>query len=75
MIEVGATCVGTIHQTWKENSVSKGEEKGYFSFGGSCMVLLFEKRRIVFDEDLVRNSSQFLETRGLFGSSLGRTVK
>lgn len=75
MVEVGATCVGTIHQTWDSPSIAKGEEKGYFSFGGSCIVLLFEKGRIAFDEDLVRNSAQFIETRGLFGTSLGRALK
>lgn len=71
IVEVGATCVGTIHQTYVPNQlVEKGEEKGYFSFGGSCLVLLFEKGRIVFDQDLVANSMKHLETRGIFGSSL-----
>ena len=75
MVEVGATCVGTIHQSWQQRSICKGEEKGYFSFGGSCIVLLFEKGRIAFDADLVRNSSQFIETLCLFGTSLGKAVK
>ncbi len=73
MIEVGATCVGTVHQTYQsDTSVKKGDEKGYFSFGGSCIVLLFEKGRIEFEPDLVENSSRFLETRALFGSPLGK---
>lgn len=73
MVEVGATCVGTIHQTFQPNStVAKGDEKGYFSFGGSCIVLLFEKGVIEFDIDLVKNSENYLETMGLFGSSLGK---
>jgi phosphatidylserine decarboxylase len=39
-VEVGATCVGTIHQTYTPNQkVGKGSEKGYFSFGGSCLVI------------------------------------
>ena len=72
MVEIGATCVGTIHQTYvPDQKISKGEEKGYFSFGGSCIVLLFEKGRIVFDEDLILNSASGLETKGLFGTSLG----
>jgi len=75
-IEVGATFVGSIHQTYKpEVKVVKGEEKGYFSFGGSCLVLLFEKGRIRFDEDLVRNSKNGFETKALFGNSLGRSPK
>ena len=72
MVEIGATCVGTIHQTFCPNRpVNKGDEKGYFSFGGSCVILLFEKGRIRFDADLVANSRQNLETRCLFGTSIG----
>ena len=52
--------------------MQKGDEKGYFSFGGSCVILLFEKGRIVFDADLVENSMRSLETRCLFGTSIGR---
>lgn len=70
LVEVGATCVGTIHQTYlPDRPVEKGEEKGYFSFGGSCLVFLFEKGRIGFDGDLIANSAKHLETRGIFGSS------
>ena len=73
--EIGATCVGSIHQTFQPNvKVSKGDEKGYFSFGGSCLVILFEKRRIQFDEDLIRNSQNGLETKAFFGSSLGKAI-
>lgn len=73
-VEVGATCVGSIHQTFRGGRrVQKGEEKGFFSFGGSCIVLLFEKGRIEFDADLIRNSERGLETKALFGSSLGRS--
>ena len=72
-IEVGATCVGTIHQTYpSETSVGKGGEKGYFYFGGSCLVLLFEPGKIQFDQDLVENTAKGLETKALFGQSLGR---
>ncbi len=76
MVEVGATCVGTIHQTFCPNQpVHKGEEKGFFSFGGSCVILLFEKNRIIFDRDLIENSKQNLETRCLFGTSIGSSLK
>ncbi len=73
MVEIGATCVGSIHQRFCPNRpVHKGDEKGYFSFGGSCVIVLFEKDRIVFDADLVENSMRNLETRCLFGTSFGR---
>ncbi len=71
-IEIGATAVGTIRQTFTPHQkIRKGEEKGYFEFGGSCIVLLFEKGRITFDADLIRNTEQGLETRAYFGGSLG----
>lgn len=71
-IEVGATCVGTIHQTYdSEKEILKGQEKGYFSFGGSCLILLFQKDKIVFDEDLASSEG---EIYCQMGQSLGRVV-
>ncbi len=51
MVEVGATCVGSMVQTFKPGPVMRGDEKGYFSFGGSSIVLLFEQ--VSFAPDLV----------------------
>jgi len=74
-IEIGATSVGSIHQTYTpESNISKGQEKGYFEFGGSCIVLLFEKNRIAFDNDLITNTQNGLETRANFGQSLARST-
>jgi phosphatidylserine decarboxylase len=74
-IEVGATNVGSIHQTYTpDRSCAKGEEKGYFSFGGSCILLFFEPDKIHFDADLIRNSEAKIETLGLLGQSLGTIV-
>lgn len=71
-IEIGATNVGSIRQTYQaDGNVYKGQEKGYFEFGGSCIVLLFEKGRIVFDQDLIDNTRKGFETRANFGQSLG----
>lgn len=71
-IEVGATNVGSIHQTYSPGfPCAKGDEKGFFSFGGSCIILLFEQGRIIFDADLLEASSQKVETLALFGQSLG----
>ncbi len=53
MVEVGATMVGGIKQNYLSNTfVKKGEEKGYFYFGGSTCVLVFEKGKIKIDIDL-----------------------
>ena len=45
-VEIGATNVGSIRQTYQDVPLhKKGEEKGYFEFGGSSIVLLFEKEK------------------------------
>jgi phosphatidylserine decarboxylase len=47
------------------------DEHGYFAFGGSTILLLFQKNKITFDPDLVENSSKCLETIVKVGNSLG----
>ncbi|MEM7175039.1 MAG: phosphatidylserine decarboxylase [Chlamydiota bacterium] len=74
-IEIGATFVGAIKQTYCPMAArAKGDEKGYFEFGGSCILLLFEPNRIHFDADLIRASNAYTETRGKMGQPLGRTA-
>ncbi|MES2121199.1 MAG: phosphatidylserine decarboxylase [Chlamydiota bacterium] len=75
-IEVGATNVGSISQTYSPGVFCpKGAEKGYFSFGGSSLIVLFEQNTISFDADLVEQSAKKIEVRALFGQSLGRSVR
>ena len=71
MAEVGATMVGSIIQTYTGNLVIKGEEKGYFKFGGSTVVLLLEKNKIRIDEDLLINTSKGYETMIKEGERIG----
>jgi phosphatidylserine decarboxylase len=72
MIEVGATNVGSIVQAYEEGrAVLKGREKGMFAFGGSCVITLFMKGRITFDQDLVRQSEACVETYARMGDHLG----
>jgi phosphatidylserine decarboxylase len=72
-IEVGATCVGTIIQTYIPGKyVEKGEEKGYFKFGGSTTILFLEKEAVSIDPDILTQSSLGYETRVLMGESIGQ---
>lgn len=75
MAEVGAIMVGSIKQTFKGCAVIKGEEKGYFKFGGSTVVLLFEKSKIHIDEDLLFNTSNGFETTIKMGERIGEGTK
>ncbi len=73
-LEIGATAVGSIHQTFTPYSVcQKGSEKGYFSFGGSAIVMLFQPRCIRFEKDLIQASASGYEIRCLIGQALGAT--
>ena len=69
-MEVGAMMVGKIvnHDL---QSFQKGQEKGYFEFGGSTIVVLLKKDIIDVDEDIIRNSSHHDETRVLMGEKIG----
>ena len=72
MFEVGATMVGGIKQSYKSNSyVKKGEEKGYFYFGGSTCVLVFERGKVKIDEDLLENTKKGIETKVYMGEKIG----
>jgi len=70
MAEVGATMVGSIIQTYQGDVAVIGEEKGYFKFGGSTVVLLFEKDKITIDEDLLNNTAIGLETEVKMGEKI-----
>ena len=72
MAEVGATMVGSIIQTFEGNIVEKGQEKGYFKFGGSTVVLLFEKGKIKIDNDLLENTNKDLETEVKMGERIAK---
>lgn len=70
--EIGATMVGSIVQTYLSSRPAvKGEEKGLFKFGGSCVITIFQPGRIKFDADLVEQSAQGLEVYARMGERLG----
>jgi phosphatidylserine decarboxylase len=70
-VEVGALTVGSIVQTYDCGLVKRGQEKGYFRFGGSTVVLLTEPGRITPDEDLLDTTAQGLETLVKVGTRIG----
>lgn len=70
--EVGATNVGSIVHTFLPGrNVRKGEEKGLFKFGGSCVITIFQRGRIRFDQDLVEKSQECIETYARMGDRMG----
>lgn len=69
-VEVGALMVGKI--TNKEiTSFKKGEEKGYFEFGGSTVIMLINKD-ICFNNKIIENTNNDIETIVKMGQNIGK---
>lgn len=71
-VEIGALCIGRIKNNHETYIYKKGEEKGYFEFGGSTIVLLFKKNTIKLDDDIYENSKENIETIVKYGERIGR---
>lgn len=69
-IEVGAMLVGKI-VNYKKINFKRLEEKGYFDFGGSTIVQLFEKEKIKIDGDILAKSKENIETKVEIGMKIG----
>jgi phosphatidylserine decarboxylase len=66
-----AMLVGRIVHTYSDMSFQKGDEKGYFEFGGSSIVLLLKKDAVQIDEDILLHSSKGIETKVEYGERIG----
>lgn len=71
-VEVGALCVGKIVQTHSgEKAFRRGDEKGYFLFGGSTVIVLGEPGRWKPDADLLEQTRARRETFVRLGERIG----
>lgn len=52
--------------------VKKGKEIGYFEYGGSAILVVFEKGKIKFDDDLQVPSEKDICVEVEVGQSMGR---
>lgn len=73
-IEVGAICVGKIVQKHKEKEFIKGDQKGYFLFGGSTVIVLGEKGRWKPSHDIIENTKKAMETYIHLGDEVAKTL-
>ncbi|KAI0832268.1 putative phosphatidylserine decarboxylase [Hypoxylon sp. FL0890] len=75
-VAIGATDVGTvrIHEKLQKpgTPIKKGDEIGYFQFGGSSIIVAFQKGAIKFDQDLLDLSKQKIQVSVEVGMSLGK---
>lgn len=74
MMEVGALLVGSIQASYHAGQVEKGEEKGFFKFGGSTVILFFQKGSVAFDPDIVEQSAQSIESFVRMGEKIGTMI-
>ena len=62
LLEIGATNVGSIvHTITPGVPAARGAEKGYFQFGGSSTITIFEPGKVILAEDLARHSAGMVE--------------
>lgn len=70
-MEIGALLVGKICNYPRDGQVFQGEEKGYFEFGGSTILLLVEKGKLELSSKAAGLSGTGMETRVRLGELVG----
>lgn len=72
VVMVGAMMVGScVVEAEEGQELHRADDIGYFKFGGSTVVLLFEPGKFVADSDLQANSNSRIETCVKVGMSIG----
>ena len=71
-VDVGALCVGRITNNKEITKFKKGDEKGYFEFGGSTIILFVEDKKVIIDNDILLNSTLGKETIVSCGEKIGK---
>lgn len=74
-VEVGALLVGKIHNHHFDGEFFKGQEKGYFEFGGSTIILLFEQNAVMPDKKIFDNTLKNTETEVKAGEKIAVGMK
>ena len=69
-VEVGAMMVGKIKNHHNTYTFQRGEEKGYFEFGGSTIVILLKKNTAILDAELWNNTRRGFETVVKYGEQI-----
>ena len=74
-LDVGAFGVGSIVNTAQDKAEhAKLDEKGFFKFGGSTVILVMDSSKVKFDDDLIRNSANQVEMLVRCGEKIGQAI-
>jgi phosphatidylserine decarboxylase len=72
-IEVAALTVnGLVQHAPSGGSFRRGQEKGFFQYGGSTIVLAFKRGAALIDADILRATARGMETRVRALSTIGK---
>lgn len=74
IVEIGALMVGKIVNLHEKAKVKRGQEKGYFEFGGSSIMVFLEKDKAEIDADILENSADGYETKVKMGEKIGHKI-
>jgi phosphatidylserine decarboxylase len=76
-VPVGAFGVASIHNCLAQPGMqfARGDEAGYFTFGGSTVIMVFPKDSVLFDADIVEHSAQGVETLVKANSAIGTYLR
>lgn len=72
-IEVGALMVGKINNHSIQN-FHKGKEKGFFSLGGSTIILLVKPNIVNFEHYILKKTQENIETKINIGKKIGTKI-
>ena len=70
-VDVGALLVGKITNNKGIKEFKRGDEKGYFEFGGSTIILFVAENKVIIDNDILLNSTLGKETIVSCGEKIG----
>jgi phosphatidylserine decarboxylase len=73
-IEVGALCVGKIVQTHLRPDFNRGDEKGYFLFGGSTVIIMGQPGAWKPSADILNQTASKTETLIQLGDVVGEKI-
>lgn len=68
-IEVGAMMIGKIVNNDVKEFI-KGDEKGHFEFGGSTIILLYQKDKLKINNNILKNTENDIETIVKMGENI-----
>ena len=73
-MQVGALLVGKINN-YNKKSFKMKEQAGYFSYGGSTCILIFEKDTIKINRNILNKSKKNIEVNVKYGEKIGEIKK